>query len=199
MNLLCKTLWLPFLPSVYQALSKQTNNIEENLTWLTNFTWSQKVGAYLKEQGISVKNKEHVPELWWTDWSPFQTNMQRVGIGLMLHIVVQLILTLFFGESHFSVLFCLLPPQDEVFFLILPILLSYFYDLEISHWKLCSQQITSITFWCLLSETAVTDRNTCQDLVLAFISHMLLCMYLVILTNIIISMYKNSGVLYMWL
>ena len=37
------------------------------MTWLTNFTWSQKVGEYLKEQGTSVKNKEHIPELWQTD------------------------------------------------------------------------------------------------------------------------------------
>lgn len=114
-SLLCKTLWLPFLPSVYQALSKQTNNIEENLTWLTNSTWSQKVDEYLKEQGISVKNKEHVPELWWTDWSPFQTNMQHVGIGLMLHIVVQLILTLFLEKVTSLCCFAFYLPKMSFF------------------------------------------------------------------------------------
>lgn len=33
------------------------------MVWLTSLVGSQKVGEYLKEKGISVKNKEYVP-LW---------------------------------------------------------------------------------------------------------------------------------------
>jgi len=34
------------------------------MTRLTSFTWSQKVGENQEKQIISVKSKEHIPELW---------------------------------------------------------------------------------------------------------------------------------------
>lgn len=82
-----------------------------------------------------------------------------------------------FSEKVTSVFFCLPPSWDKVF-LIVCISLSYSYNLEISHWKVWKQQITSAMSWCPLTETVIIPQRTCQDFFLEFLTFMLLCMYL---------------------